>query len=240
MKPPANESPAPVGSCGDSSGNAEATKTPFPRNRDRAVLALLDQDDARALIEELARRHQDVVRPGILANLRVVHEDGVDLLDDFAQDRFGLGISDPEIHRVQADEFRLADLLEDVELQRRHDVRQIDELGVLIRLGQLRLEIGKDVELRVDRVGDVEVVAVVPDPAERRAVLLPLQAIEIDLFRTEPADIFFRKVGTDRPDQLHGREQARGKRKKRRRAPQDVIDFTEGRLDVVERHRTYD
>ena len=74
MKPPANESPAPVGSKTSSSGYAGAKKTEFAGEHERAVLALLDDDVLRSARQDPPRGLHEVELLGELPRLAVVEQ----------------------------------------------------------------------------------------------------------------------------------------------------------------------
>ena len=99
-------------------------------------------------------------------------------------EQIGAAALDPEVHRVARHELRLGDLRQHIELQARIDVAEKDERRVAKLLGNLRAEIREHAEVRLERLGGVEVVAVASAPAERRA-LRALEAGEIDRPRRE-------------------------------------------------------
>ena len=72
-----------------------------------------------------------------------------------------------------------ATCVEHVELQPRIDVAEKDERRVAELLGNLRPEVREDAEVRLERFGDVEIVAVAAAPAERRALGV-LEPREVD------------------------------------------------------------
>src|SRR5207245_10269467 len=95
------------------------------------------------------------------------------------------------------------------------------------------------VELRVEGLRLVQVVAVLPRPAEgpppgRR------EAVQIDAAILEESEVRLREVLADRRDEADLGEEARGVREVGRRSTEDEIGRAEGRLDAVERDRADD
>src|SRR5262249_35077469 len=84
-------------------------------------------------------------------------------------EQIGTTALDPEVHRVARDELRLRDLRQHVQLQAGIDVAEEDERRAAEPFGDLRREVGKDTEVRLERLGHVEVMAIPPAPAERSA-----------------------------------------------------------------------
>ena len=142
------------------------------REHERAVLALLDHDVLRAAFHDPARRLDEVELLGELARLGVVQRDQIDVREQLEQ--VGTPALDPEVHRVAGDELRLGDLRQHVELQPRIDVPEKHERRVPKLLGNLRPKVREHAEVRLERLGDVEVVAVPAAPAKRR----PLRLLE--------------------------------------------------------------
>ena len=99
------------------------------------MFALLHQDDLWAQRQHVARGLEQVVLTGVLANLAVIHEHAVDAFDDLGEIRLGVRIADPEIHRVEPNEFWMTHLVEHVELQAGGDIRQVDVLSFTVRFG---------------------------------------------------------------------------------------------------------
>ena len=184
MKPPANESPAPVGSNTLSSGYAGAKKIALRVEHERAVLAFLDDHVLGPALHDPPRGLHEIRLFGELARLAVVERDHVDFLEQ--REQIGAPALDPEVHRVARDELRLAHLAQHLELQARIDVAEEDERRVAELLGDLRREVREHAELRLERLGRVEVVAVAAAPAERLALGV-LEPREIDAARGERA-----------------------------------------------------
>ena len=154
------------------------------REEERPVLAPLDDHRARAEGEDPAGRLDDVVLLGELARLGVVHEQEIHPLQRPEQ---ALALRrDPEVHGVARDEPRSADLVEHGPLQIGVDVAEKDVLRVAIMGGQLRVELGEHVELRVEGVRGVEVELVAALPAERAPGAAD-EPGEVDAARAEEA-----------------------------------------------------
>ena len=97
----------------------------------RAVLAALDHQRARAHLEDVSCGAQKIVLAGELARLVVVDHEDLRVLERLA--KLGGGALDPVIHRVEPDDFRLAlHLLEDGALQRGVDIAKENARGIEI------------------------------------------------------------------------------------------------------------
>ena len=106
---------------------------------------------------------------------------------------------DPEVHRVGRDERGRADLAEHVELERRIDVAEEDELGVAVRVGELGLEGREHAEPGVEGLAGREVGRVAADPVERLA-RRALDARDVDAERGELVEVLLREVVADHGD----------------------------------------
>ena len=169
MKPPANVSPAPVGSTTSSSGYAGAANTPCSWNRSapdspRLTITVFGP------IARIARAARGrLCSFDKLARLLVVDDEQVDALEHLRQ----RSPSSPSIQKFIvsiATRRGLRTCVEHVELQRRVDVAEEQELRVAPRLGQPRLEVGEHVELRVERGARRQILRVAPLPAEGLAL----------------------------------------------------------------------
>src|SRR6266542_4481066 len=98
---------------------------------------------------------------------------------------------------------------------------------------QLGAELGEDVELGLERMRGVEIELVAPLPAEGPSGPAH-QAGEVDVARSEEADVLLREVLPD--DRHHPRraEEARPDREVRGRPAEHVLAPPEGRLEGVE------
>jgi hypothetical protein len=106
--------------------------------------------------------------------------------------------------------------------------------------GELRAEVGEDVELRVERVRGVEVEVVAPAPEEGSALGDALQVVRVDAALAEDRHLLLAEVAADDGDDPHVREEAGREREVGRRPAQNPLALPERRLDRVERHRTDD
>src|SRR5690606_39441742 len=84
------------------------------------------------------------------------------------------------VHGVHRHEARTLDLIEHPPLKLRVDVAEEDVLRAPVGLGQLGREVLEDVELGVERLRLVELVAVAPLPAEGLAGLAG-QPLQVDV-----------------------------------------------------------
>ena len=120
------------------------------------------------------------------------------------------GDVDPQVHGVQRDEARALALPADVELQRGQDVRQEQDVGVLGRLRELGLEGLEDVEVGLERVARVHVLAVDAAPEERLAALDVLDVVGDHAAAVQDGVLVVAEVVADRPDDADVVEERRG------------------------------
>src|SRR6266540_3704989 len=164
--PPAKESPAPVGSCTFSSGYAGDQNSvggglcppPTPRCSLMNNIAPCSPRFTTSAVgpsSRISRAARMMLK--VCANWRASHDVG---------DRGPL-VVEPEVHGVHRDELRRTDLLEDVELDRRMDVREEDERDVAHPIGDARVPVLEHAEVRVERFGRAHVVVVTARPVER-------------------------------------------------------------------------
>ena len=158
------------------------------------MLALLHDDHLGPALLDPTSRPEEVGLPRELAHLLVVHHEDVDSLHEIEQ-RVTTS-RDPVVHGVAGDQFRVAHLLENVELQLRIDVRQKDILGIAIMLRQLRLKGFEDVEVSFQGMGLIQVILVPPFPT-KGLTWAALQTTQIDFTSDEKIDMFLRKILSD-------------------------------------------
>src|SRR6202034_1484649 len=89
------------------------------------------------------------------------------------------GNVDPEVHRVQGHELRLAAPLEHAQLEVGLDLGQEQHVAVAGGRRKLRLEVLEHVELRVERLAGVQIPAVLAGPEERLAAGYALDGRDI-------------------------------------------------------------
>ena len=201
------------------------------------VLAALDEHPLRTHRQQPPRRLDDVALAAQQPRLFVVDDQNADAPEQLLQRAARL--ADPMVHRVAPDDAGRRQLVEHHGLQLRIDVGQEDVLRIAMTRRQLRLEIGEDVELQVQRVALVHVLVIAPGPRAGEPAA-PLQAGQIDAALREELDLVLRKVLADRRHHLHRREEARGHRKVGRRATQGAIDFAMRGFDGIKEDRSDD
>ena len=191
MNPPAKLSPAPVGSCTSSSGNAGTVKMPLVVHHHGAVLAALDDQRCGAQLENVPRRAQQIVLVREHARLRVV--DHQDVACARSVSRSSAGVSRSSNSWCRAPPLRGLPLI--CVQHRGCSVGSIfarktclDERNAL---RQLRLEVGEDIQLRRQRDALVRIGAVTPGP-EKRLSRGALQAGDIDAAALEDRVVAFR------------------------------------------------
>src|SRR5207248_4693812 len=96
-------------------------------------------------------------------------------------------------------------------------------------------EMLEDVELRVERLGGVQIEAVAALPAERPAAHL-LQPVQIHSALAQEVQLGERKILAHHADHGHLRQEAGRRREIGGASAQHVVALAERRLDRVERH----
>ena len=202
----------------------------------RAMLTALHDELARAALEDVLRRLAQVLDTGELTRLLVVDDEEIDLRQQLTE-RSWLA-RDPEVHRVGRDEPQpstaSAHLVDDVELELGVDVAQEHVGARLVSRGDLGVEVGEDVELRVERGPRPQVLRVATAPPERLAGH-PLDAGCVDASRLQQLEMRGREVVAHDPDDPHVREERRGQRGVGCGPTQHPFEGTRGHLQVVER-----
>ena len=118
------------------------------------------------------------------------------------------------------------------------DVPQKDILRIAILLRNLGTKVGKNIEFSFQRVGLVQVVAILTLPAKGSPLHI-FQARQIDISRFEKFDVLATKILTYTGHQIHPGEEAGHHTKEGRRASQDFFRFPKGRLDRVVCYRAH-
>ena len=157
------------------------------------------------------------------------------------QERIEIGARgfDPEIHRVGDDKTRPLHLIEHVGLQRGRDVRQQDEIGLAIRLRQVRSKMLEDIQRHRARLARVHVPGIFARPAES----FPghaLHAFRVDLARFPEVEFRRRKIVADDADEFHRRKKARAERGVGSGAAEQVGVLLHRSFDGIERDGTND
>ena len=124
--------------------------------------------------------------------------------------------------------------MQHVHLQFGLDVRQKQHVRFPLPLVELRREVGEDVELRVARLGDVQVVAVLAAPEERLLAGDALQAVGVDVAAVEDRRVLVGEVLADHGDEIDFREERSGHGEIRRRAADAAVDLPERSLEGIE------
>src|SRR5581483_2735950 len=119
----------------------------------------------------------------------------IDHFDRFLQ-RLARGI-DPQIHRVESNQFRIRNLFANAALQIRLDVTEKNQTGILRAFGQLWLKTGKDIQMRVERMRNIQIVFVFPEPAKSFSVGNDFQIARIDLVSIKNRALLSAKVPAD-------------------------------------------
>src|SRR5215475_261373 len=100
----------------------------------------------------------------------------------------------------------------------------------------MRIEIGEDVELSVERAGGVQIEAVFAYPAECLSTWDALQVLDIDLALAKDGFVFGREVVADDGDDSHVCEERGRDRKVRARTTQATLARAERRRDGINGH----
>ncbi len=174
--------------------------------QDRAVHTLLDHHHRGPMLHDPAGGTIDVPVARQLPGLRIVHHQHVGA-PHYLQQHVP-GTVDPVVHCVAGNQVRLVDLVQHAELQLGIDVTQEDVAGVAERLGDLGLEVGEHPESGLQRLPVLQVVGVLPFPAEA-LTRLPLDAADVHVLLSQSRQGIERVVVTHHGDQLHWVQQPR-------------------------------
>ncbi len=175
----------------------------------RAVLAVLDDQRARAESHDGARGLHEVVVAGQHARFSVVDEQNVEALENFKQGR--AMVLDPVIHGVAGDELDAGHGLAHAALQDGIDVGEEEKLGVAIGVGDFGLEGGEDIELGVVGLGLVEIFEIGAFPEEAFAGGV-LDAARVDVAGGEDGFLLGAEVLADDGDDADIGEETGGER----------------------------
>ncbi len=110
--------------------------------------------------------------------------------------------------------------------------KRVDARGRVRR--ELRIEVGEDVELRVERVRDRHVVLVAAGPVERLRARHALQVVDVDLARGEHRELLVPEVVADDAHHRDVGEEARREREVGRRSAEHPFALSERGLERVE------
>ena len=240
MKPPANESPAPVGSTTSSSGKPGAAKTPCSSKRSApcSPRLMMRRFGPRLRMSRAARRM--LWMPESCARLLVVDDEHVDA-PQHRRERLRLA-RDPEVHRVGDDELRA---------RRPARARRAGAPGGCCRAARAASSryaagiFGRKSAKTLSCVSSVvrlhEVGVVAARPAERLARSRARRRSVSTPRARSASSVAVREVVAD-----DARRRARARRATRRRPsrwptpPTTSLDVAGGQLEVVEGHRTDD
>ena len=218
MKPPANDV-ARAGGVDDVRRRiGRQREVAVAREQRGAVLALLGDDDARAEVEHRVGGADEVRLVGELLELAVVEDHAVDDAGSCAcSDSWAMSIQ--RFIESIATKRALRALLAHLALEVGLDVGEEDDVGGRRGLRQRRLEVLEDVEVRLQRVADVDVALVAPGPEERLAAGHVLDVVGDDAARVQRLVLGLAEVVADRPDHARVGEERGGEREVHRRAP---------------------
>src|SRR5207253_2470301 len=127
-----------------------------------------------------------------------------------------------------------------IELQLRLRVGEEEDIGLALLLVQFRFERGEDIQLRLARLRDVEIEAVLTAPEETLLAWNALQSVEIDVPPFEDRRIFIGEIVADDRHEIHLGEERRRDGEISRRAAEAAVHFPEWCLNRVERDRADD
>jgi hypothetical protein len=181
-----------------------------------------------------------VALAGEQEGLLLIDDEEVDPLEELLE--LGPGGVDPQVEGVGQDKrpAPAGELVQDVELQRRLDGAEHDEGAVPVRGRQRRRELLVDIELDLERVPALEVVAVPPRPEEGAPPRLDIQAGQVHAVPAEPLEESRGEIRPDHADQAGGREVAGRDTRVARRAPKDIVALRHRRCHPVDRDRADD
>jgi hypothetical protein len=147
-------------------------------------------------------------------------------------------VLDPQVHRVERDEFRAGHLFAHAALEIRLDVAEKQESRLFRLFRNLRLKFGEHVQVGKESVRDVQVVLVFAAPPERLAVLDSFEIVSADAARFKHVDVG--EITANNADDAHVSKEAGRNGKVRGRAAKHLLALTERSFNCVVRDRTND
>ena len=169
-----------------------------------------------------------------MPRFRVVDNDDVDALDSANK---GIArVLDPEIHRIERDQLSIGHLLANTALQVRLNIAEEQQSGTFRFVRYFRLKVSEDVQMRVHRLSDVQIVLVTTAPAKRLAVFNSFDVVRVDA--TTLKNFLLSKVTTYDCDDAYFGKKAGRDRKVRGGAAKHLVAFTKRSFDLVISNRT--
>src|SRR6266403_359263 len=231
MKPPAKLSPAPVGSCGSSSGNAGTQKTPrlstiiapysprFTTSVAGPILKMCLAARNKLCSFESSRVSESlIIRMSTWLSVRTL---------------------DPVVHGIQRGDFRaLLDLMKHVPLQIWRDVGKENVFRAAIFFRQAWLELSEHVQLRRQRYALVQVLRIAAGP-EKCLAIGAFQSVDIAGAPVKNPAIHFREVVTHDPNQVYVRKETRRHREISGRSTKRPLHLSIRAFQSVERDGTH-
>ena len=197
-----------------------AAKFAIAEENGRAILAMLDHQRARAHLHHLARSARQAVVAGQHLGLAIVDQQHVHALQHLVEIR--AVPTNPVIHGVAADQLYLLHGIADAGLQHGIDVGQKQKIGIVILVRDRRLKRFEHIQLGVQRLGFVDILAVFAGPVEGLALRV-LDAARVYAALVHHGFVVGREVLADYCDHTHVGEIAGAQRKICGRAAQDLL-----------------
>src|SRR5262249_23196300 len=129
--------------------------------------------------------------------------------------------------------------LPDLPLKLWLNIRQKNVSRFPCSVRQLGFEVGKHIQLCIERSGDVEVKSVFAFPMETALALYPLQIRDIDLSLPEYGLVFRAKIVAHHPDEAHVRKEGCGNTEIHGSPAQDVFSLSERSLHGIKCNRPH-
>ena len=144
---------------------------------------------------------------------------------------------DPKVHRVERDQFCVRHLLAHAALEIRLNVAEKQQSRIFRLVGDLWLEVGKDIQLGVERVSDVQVVVITTVPSETFCRPAILSRSRVPMPRLSNTSLLG-EITTDHTDDTDVRKEAGGDGEVRGRTAKHLVTFSKGGFDGVVSNRS--
>ena len=186
----------------------------------------------RPELHDLARARDELALAREELDLGVVEDHAVDLRD--RRDERVAGDVDPEVHRVQRDELRPPHCRRTLSCSAGRMFARNSTSASLRGLRELGIEGLEDVEVRLERVARIHVVAVDAAPEERLATLDVLDVVGVDAARVQDRVLVVAEVVADGPHDADLVEERRGQREVHGGAAEHALASAVRRLHGIE------
>lgn len=202
-----------------------------------AIFTAFDDDDLGSAFTQPMDTRQEAALAAEIFEFFFVEEEEIDVFQDFHQSH--ALARDPEVHGVTSHETGGLDLFQDLELKLGIDVGEQDGFGFSVAFGELGGKVFKDVELCIEGVGLVHVLAIINPRPMKGFACGALKTFEVDTALCEAFKMFLGKVFADDGDHPHRSKERAAHGKEVCAAPEHKLAFPVGGFNGIKGHRAY-